>query len=301
MNAQPILHVDHMTVAYGRKLAVKDVTLEVQRGDVYALLGRNGAGKSSLIRCLLGLQKPTAGHVLFNGRSTWRDRQHIMQHIGVVPEEPDAPPEMTVRQIIAFCRSLYPKWSDAEVHARLERFGVPTALPFGSLSKGQKGQVNLALALAFEPELLVLDDPTLGLDAVARRAFFEELIGDLADRGTTVFMTTHDLSAAESLVTHVGILLDGQLVLDESAESLKNRFRRIRVAEPAAVRELAPLRAVATRTSTLGAEADVTNYDDHVFAELRDARHINADVDSMSLEEIFVAVAGERAGRKELQ
>jgi ABC-2 type transport system ATP-binding protein len=293
MSADSILQLDRLNVQYGSKRAVRDVTLTVKRGDVYALLGRNGAGKSSLIRCLLGLQKPSSGSVLFNGKSTWRDRQHVMQHIGVVPEEPDAPPEMTVEQIVNFCRALYPKWNQSEVQARLERFAVPQTTPFGTLSKGQKGQVNLALALAFEPELLVLDDPTLGLDAVARRAFFEELIGDLADRGTTVFMTTHDLAAAESLVTHVGILLEGELVLDEAADSLKQRFRRIRVSEPASEAALEPLRAVATRSSALGVEADVTNYDDSLFAEWRARRALPAEVGSMSLEEIFVAVAGE--------
>jgi ABC-2 type transport system ATP-binding protein len=297
-----ILQLEHLTVQYGSKTAVRDVSLRVRRGDVYALLGRNGAGKSSLIRCLLGLQKPTAGFVQFNGKSTWADRKHVMQHIGVVPEEPDAPPEMTVDQIVNFCRALYDRWNQGEVEARLDRFGVPRRTAFGSLSKGQKGQVNLALALACEPEFLVLDDPTLGLDAVARRAFFGELIGELADRGTTVFMTTHDLAAAESLVTHVGILLDGELVLDEAAESLKQRFRRIRVNEQASAGAMEPLRAVATRTSSFGVEADVANFDDSLFAEWREKRALSAEVGSMSLEEIFVAVAGERAAQaKELR
>jgi ABC-2 type transport system ATP-binding protein len=111
--------------------------------------------------------------------------------------------------------------------ARLQRFGVPADVPFGKLSRGQRGQVALGLALAPEPRLLILDDPTLGLDPVARRSVFEELIGDLADRGTTVFLTSHDLGGVEGIADRVGILQEGRLVLDEEVDTLKQRFRRI--------------------------------------------------------------------------
>jgi len=112
-----------------------------------------------------------------------------MARVGVVPEEPDAPPGMSGRQLSAMCRQFYPTWDDAGVAARLERAGVPWDLAFSKLSKGQKGAVMLALALGHGPELLILDDPTLGLDVVARKELYDEIIGALHDRGTTVFMT----------------------------------------------------------------------------------------------------------------
>ena len=196
--------LDGLTVRYGHRLALDQVSLEVPEGSVYALLGRNGAGKSSLVRCLLGEQKPAAGRALLLGRDVWRERAAILAEVGVVPEDPNAPPAMTARQLSRFCSRLYPRWDAAGVEARLKRFGVPSGTPFGKLSKGQKGQVSLALALASSPRLLVLDDPTLGLDAVARKAVFEELIGELADRGTTVFITTHDLAGVERIADRVG-------------------------------------------------------------------------------------------------
>jgi ABC-2 type transport system ATP-binding protein len=107
------------------------------------------------------------------------------------------------------------------------RFGVSASTPFGRLSKGQKAQVALALALASSPRLLVLDDPTLGLDAVARKDLFEELIGELADRGITVLITTHDLAGAERIADRVGILRRGRLVLYEEMEALREKFRRV--------------------------------------------------------------------------
>jgi ABC-2 type transport system ATP-binding protein len=144
-----------------------------------------------------------------------------MTRVGVVPEEPDAPPEMTPVQLSAFCARLHARWNAAAVAERLRRFDVPADRPFGSLSKGQKGAVMLALALGHAPELLLLDDPTLGLDVVARDAVFQEVIGDLADRGTTVFVSTHDLRAIEGIADHVAILHGGRLALASSTEALK--------------------------------------------------------------------------------
>src|SRR5207244_4282434 len=133
-------------------------------------------------------------------------RARLLSRVGVVPEDPDAPPSMTAPALGAFSAGLYPSWDSKGFSDRLARFSIPLDVPFGKLSKGQKGQVQLALALAPSPDLLILDDPTLGLDAVARKAVFEELVDELADRGTTVFLTTHDLAGVERMADRVGIL-----------------------------------------------------------------------------------------------
>jgi ABC-2 type transport system ATP-binding protein len=210
-----------VTVRYGRHLVLDAVTLEVPRGEVYALLGRNGVGKSSLVRCLLGLQRPDAGSLRLFGRDAWRERQSLMERVGVVPEEPDAPPELGARELVVLCGRLNRRWDEAAVVARLERFAVPLRTPFRQLSKGQKGAVMLALALGHDPELVVLDDPTLGLDVVARRLVLGELIGELADRGTSLLVTTHDLAGIEGIADRVGILRGGRLALDGELAALK--------------------------------------------------------------------------------
>ena len=281
--------LEDLTVRYGQRLALDQVSLTVPEGSVYALLGRNGAGKSSLVRCLLGEQKPSAGRALLLGRDVWRERAAVLFEVGVVPEEPDAPPAMTARQLSRFCSRLYPRWDAAGVEARLKRFGVPAGTPFGKLSKGQKGQVLMALALAATPRLLVLDDPTLGLDAVARKAVFEELIGDLADRGTTVFVTTHDLAGVERIADRVGILREGKLVLDEEMETLKHRFRRVSFprSREAAVGRLTPLAPVAVASRGWEVDAVVSRYaEEHLPVE------DGPEVSSLTLEEIFIALTG---------
>jgi ABC-2 type transport system ATP-binding protein len=287
-----LVDIQELTVRYGRSRtpSVLDrVSLAVPEGSVYVLVGRNGAGKSSLVRCLLGEQRPDSGRALLLGGDAWRERARLLRGVGVVPEEPDAPPTMTARRLARFVSGLYDSWDGASLAARLERFGVPGDVPFGRLSKGQKGQLLLSLALAGSPRLLVLDDPTLGLDPVARRAVFDELIVDLSERGTTVFLTSHDLAGVEGIADRIGLLQGGRLAVDEEMETLKQRFRRLRV--PGAkgpVPEIEALRPVSTATRAWGWEAVVSAWD-----EDRPASGLpeSVEVSALTLEEIFLSIA----------
>jgi ABC-type multidrug transport system ATPase subunit len=291
------LETANLTVRYGRKTAVEDVSLAVQPGTVYALLGRNGSGKSSLVRALLGHVRPARGTTSIFGEDVWRHRTRLMERVGVVPEESDAPPEMRVGELAWFSSRLYARWSQVAFDERIDRFGIDPRARSGNLSKGQKKQVSLALALATSPELLILDDPTLGLDVVARKSLFEEVIADMADRGITVFITTHDLAPVEAIADRTAILKNGRIVLDEELETMKSRFRRLRFASQPAALEQANLVAAAVRQWGTGTEAIVTNYNDLELARLREAVP-TVDVAPMSLEEIFIAVAGEEKGKE---
>ena len=221
MTDDAVVRLEGVSVRYNNQLVVDRVSLEVGRGSVYALLGRNGAGKSSLMRCLLGLQKPTAGRVLVFGEDVWTHRARLLARAAYVPENSDAPGQLRVCDVAAFHRTMYPTWDQGAVKARLARVGVSEAAMVSALSKGQRALFALALALGSRPELLVLDDPTLGLDVVARNDFFSDFIGDLADRGTTVVLTTHDLAGVEGIADRVGILQGSRLALDEEVEPMK--------------------------------------------------------------------------------
>jgi ABC-2 type transport system ATP-binding protein len=206
---------------------------------------------------------------------------------------------MTARQLDRFFAALYPKWSGEEFIGRLGDFDIPVDRPFGKLSKGQQRQLSLALALASRPELLVLDDPTLGLDAVARRELLEELIGELADRGTTVFVATNDISGIEGVADRVGILRKGSLVVDEALEELKGRYRRLVAVggEPgrAALSRAGDRFAVmSSREVAGGVEAVVVAAS---AAPPPPSEIAGARLEAMSLEEIFVALCGPDNGR----
>jgi ABC-2 type transport system ATP-binding protein len=278
------LQASGITVRYGKRVAVDNASLTVPRGAVYALLGRNGAGKSSLVRCLLGQQRPEAGSVTLFGEDVWTHRASLMERVGVVSEEADAPPQMKVAELSRFCGQLYSRWSQDAVDQRLKRFGIDAQSRFGDLSKGQKKQVGLALALASSPELLILDDPTLGLDVVARKSLFEEVISELADRGITVVLTTHDLTGVEAIADRIAILSEGRVVLEEELEVVKARFRRIRYAQRPVALESGAI--VMRSWGSSGAEAIVSDYEDSP------ERFQAAQVEALSLEEIFIAVVG---------
>jgi len=296
--------LDAVTIAYGGKPLLREVSLGIAPGTVYALLGRNGAGKSSLVRVLLGLQRPEAGKALLFGRDPWRERASLMDRVGVVPEAPDAPSTASADLLSAFCGRVHGRWDAGGVATRLDRLGVPRRRPFGKLSKGEKGSVHFALALGASPDLLVLDDPTLGLDPVARHELFGDLIGELADRGTTVFLTTHDLAGFEGIATRVGILKAGRLIVDEELESLKARFRRIRYANRMTEtrtefgNELDAFEAVRVQVRGWGIDAVVSNFDESAFERFRAMDGVeNVSAEPLSLEEIFVALAGEEKGK----
>lgn len=289
------IHAENVTIRYGKRMAIDDVSLDVAPGSVYALLGRNGAGKSSLVRVLTGLLRADRGSVRILGEDIWSKRAALMEKVAVVAEEPDVPPEMRVKEVGEFSARLYSRWRQSAFDERIARFGIPGDSKIGELSKGQKKQVTLALALATSPELLILDDPTLGLDVVARKSLFEEVIAHMADFGITVLITTHDLSSVEAVADRVGILRDGKLVLDEETEVLKSRFRRMRFASQPVALGTANLIAATVRQWGSGTEAVISNYDDLAFERFRDTTQLNtADVSPMSLEEIFIAVSGEQ-------
>lgn len=299
MNTQSMIDVENLSVRYGARPVLSSVSLNVPAGAVFALLGRNGTGKSSLVRCLLGQQRPTEGKTYIAAEDVWKNRARLMNRVGFVPEDSDAPPEMTVTAILRFCSRLYQSWDQKSALERLRRGAVPLDVPFGRLSKGQRKQVALALALAPSPDVLILDDPSLGLDVVARKILFDELISELADRGITIFVTTHDLAGIEGIADRVAILRDGKVALNESMETLKWRFRRLRyVSTPTeADSSLQPLSTMAVRRWGTGYEAIVSNFDDLTFEGFRNTSGArDVEVSPMSLEEIFLAVSEQSAG-----
>jgi ABC-2 type transport system ATP-binding protein len=217
-----VVVADTLAVAYGRRRVLDGISFHISRGDVFALLGRNGAGKTSLVRALAGLHRPAAGRLTVFGLDVWHDRVAIARCVGYVAEAPFLPLDRLPRALAGLCGRFYPRWDAALVDDILARFEIPSRRPIGALSRGQQTAVMLALALGHSPDLLVFDDPTLGLDVVARRDVFDVVIGELADRGCTVFLTSHDLTAVERLATRVAILDGGRIVAEGALDDLKS-------------------------------------------------------------------------------
>lgn len=298
--------IDGLRVRYGRRTVLSGIDLHVQKGSVTALLGRNGSGKTSLVRCLLGQQKPEAGACRILGTDSWKDRTKALARVAVVPEEPDAPPEMNALELGRFSGRLCPGWDHGAFAARLRQFQLPSNTAFQKLSRGQKALLMLALALSSRPAVLILDDPSLGLDAVARQVLFEEVLGSLGEGGPTVFITTHDLDALETIADRVAVLTGGKLALSEEMENVKNRFRKLtygleRPEDPAdAGQELDGFDALSVKVRGWGVEAVVSNFTEERFSRLLALPHVvDAETHALSLRQVFIALAGEE--RKEDQ
>src|SRR5215212_4344959 len=186
-----VIETTGLTKRYGRKLALDNLTLRIPRGRIHAIVGANGAGKSSLFRILLGVQSPNAGRATILGHDCTALTERERARIGFVNEEHSLPGWLRVDELVAMQRRLYPGWNEQRYKSIVGHFHVLPEQRIGGLSRGERAGVNLAMALAQNPELLILDEPTLGLDVVAKRAFLEAVLGSADDAGTTIIYCSH--------------------------------------------------------------------------------------------------------------
>jgi ABC-2 type transport system ATP-binding protein len=223
-----VIRFDRLTHWYGARRALHELTLAVPRGSITALLGRNGAGKSSAIRCLLGFQEPTSGSSSILGADSAALPAEMRGRIGYVSEGQRLVPWMKVREIVAFQRATFPAFDAALCDSYLRRLGLPAESRVKHLSNGQRAQVALALALSPRPEVVVLDDPALGLDAVVRREFLDVMIELIQEEGRTLLFSSHILTDVERVADRVAILAEGVLRVDAPLDVVKRRIRRVR-------------------------------------------------------------------------
>jgi ABC-2 type transport system ATP-binding protein len=210
---------------YGRKLALNDLTLRVPAGHIHAIVGANGAGKSTLFRVLLGFLPPTSGEARILGRDSQRLTPEDRGRIGFVNEEHTLPMWMTVAAVTELQRRHYPRWNEALFRQVLGNFHVLPEQKVSQLSRGERAGLNLSLALAQCPELLVLDEPTLGLDVVARRAFLESLLYSNTTDACTIIYCSHQMEEIERVADNLIILERGELKSMSSPDAFCERVR----------------------------------------------------------------------------
>lgn len=212
---------------YGRKKVLLGVDLAVPPGVIFALLGTNGAGKTTLIRTVLGLIPRTSGKALMLGQDPWEAGAAVRQHIGYVSEEQGLYGWMRVSQLVRFCRGLYANWNEKLVGEYLRHFSLDPKTRVGAMSKGQKVRLALILALAPEPDLLILDEPMSGLDPLAQHEFLRIIQQVAVKEGRTIFFSTHNLPDVEAIATHLAILNAGAIKITGKIEEVKTSVRRV--------------------------------------------------------------------------
>ncbi|HVA47674.1 MAG TPA: ABC transporter ATP-binding protein [Pirellulales bacterium] len=221
------IFTQRLTKYYGRRPVVHSLDLRVPRGSVYGFLGRNGAGKSTTIKMLTGMVHPDYGKAFVLGEDVAQLTPATRSRIAYLAEGHPLYRWMTVGEMARFARSFYPTWNDGLLEQILDHFALPRRGKIRRLSNGQRAQLSLALAVAPDPELLILDDPTLGLDTVVRRDFLESLIQVIQRRGRTILFSSHILGDVERVADRIGILVDGVLRVDCPTDAFKESVRKI--------------------------------------------------------------------------
>ncbi len=222
-----LIEARDLTLRYGRKkTAVDRVSFELPKGRVVGLLGHNGAGKTSLMKALVGL-KGGEGSLTVLGRSPVKDRADLLTELSYIPDVAVLPRWARVHELITLMSGLQPKFSAERARQLLRRTSVGLNDKVKSLSKGMVVQVHLALIAAIDAKLMILDEPTLGLDVISRKGFYEMLIDEWCDGERSVLISTHQVEEIEALLTDVLMLDEGKLVLNLSLEAIESRFHAL--------------------------------------------------------------------------
>jgi ABC-2 type transport system ATP-binding protein len=297
-----ILRTHDLTLRYGRNLAVDALSLNVRRGEIYGFLGRNGAGKTSTIRMIMGICKPDNGSIEFDGKSLRRIKNKQKRMIGYVSQEQYFYPWMTCAGIGRFVGGLYPTWEVAEFARLMKVLELPPNRKIAHLSGGMRVKLALALALAHRPPILILDEPTAGLDPVARREFLDIIRLQSKQHNRTTFFSSHLIDEVERVADRVGIIHRAKLQFEGPLEELHETVREVPLQQTG--NEVADTPSLADRASQVGLRYLRRGLDGRptvVYQGTAEAweRGLASGIEGtpMSLEDAFIALASEDVGR----
>ena len=221
-SADAVVSVSGLVRRFGGKAALDDVSVFIPRGSVLGLVGENGAGKTTLIKHLLGMLKPQAGTVRLFGLDPVADPVGVLSRVGYLSERRDLPGWMRVDEFMRYTQAFYPSWDEAYAETLLEQFQLDPAQRIKTLSQGQTAKAGLLAALAYRPELLILDEPSSGLDPVVRRDILEAIIRIVAEEGRTVLFSSHLLDEVERIADQVVMLQGGRVVLNGRTDDVRS-------------------------------------------------------------------------------
>ena len=229
MNGEPIVTLENVSKRFGKVQALDDVSLAVEPGSIIGLLGANACGKSTLLRHIIGLYLPNDGVCRTYGIEAAHLRPQEMARIGYVHQEGELLDWMTVKQLIRYVAAYYPSWNSELEERYINEFDVPVKTRVGTLSPGVRQKLAVLLAIGFEPELLILDEPAAAMDPIARGRFLDLLIEIIQDPKRTVIISSHILSDVEKIIDRVLIMDSGRILRDCSFDDLREEFCRVRL------------------------------------------------------------------------
>lgn len=285
-----LLTVAGLAKGFGRKRVLEDVSFTVEPGRVYGLLGLNGEGKTTLARILMGVIPADRGAVRFKGEALLFSSAAYKREVGFIPEDSFFYGWMKVRELLRLNASFYPKWDADRVRALGESLGLDPNARIRTLSRGQKLKLGLVAAVGGAPDLLVLDDPTSGLDVPTRHDFLRGVIRDLAERGTAVLFASHMVHELERVADHILILHGGRIILDRRFDELRAATRRAKLWFDGPAAEWPGVEGTLTSERDGGRlEAVVYPWGEAAEETVKNLSPVRLEVEPLSLEDIFVA------------
>jgi len=290
---QAVVDVNDLSRSFAGKIALDGVSFRATEGQVYGLVGSNGAGKTTLLKHLLGLLRAATGSVRIFGLDPVRDPVGVLSRVGYLSEERELPEWMSIDELMRYTQAFHPTWDVSYARKLLETFALDPAKKIREFSKGMRAQAGLIAAVAHRPELLILDEPSSGLDAVVRRDILDAIVRTVADDGRTVIFSSHLLEEVERMSDHVTLIHQGRVMLSGVLDEVRGSYQRSRVHfvehldQPPAL-DTALVIEGSGRTWSVVRSGSLEQFRQSVFArggevvESRDA----------TLEEIFLARAG---------
>ncbi|MEK6799707.1 MAG: ABC transporter ATP-binding protein [Planctomycetota bacterium] len=274
---------------FGRNEALRRLSIEIPRGTALGLLGPNGAGKTTAVKLLMGLLRPDAGDIRVDGLNPWTDALGVKSRVGYVPEQQYFHRWMRVDQILSFCRTFYPTWNDDLASDLILLLEIDPRAKAASLSKGTLVKLALTVALAHEPELLILDEPMAGLDPMAREELLSGLLRSLSDRPRTMIFSSHTLGDVQRMADQIAILDRGELIVHAPVDQLLRGTKRLRVVLPdRQTPTVAPPNVVWQNVDDRQWLLTVRDFSSETVQQLRARNKVDAvDVVDLGLEDIF--------------
>jgi len=297
--ADTVISFDNVGKRYGSLQVLSSMTLQVGRGEVYGFLGRNGAGKSTAIKMMLGITRLSSGSIELFGQPVTSDVVKTRQRIGYVAQEQHFYSWMSPKQLGKFVRGLYPRWNQARYEQLIDLFELPFKRKIGHLSGGMKAKLALCMAVATSPECLILDEPTAGMDPVARREFLDLVSSEARRTDATVFFSTHLIDDIEAIADRIGIIESGKTVYEGGLDQLSSRIATYSIDDSLYQAGAVPGDFVRQGTRLLKEGARHGRH--YVVLEFAHqtpqspSLDYGWQVDSMTLEDVFVAVVARAA------
>ena len=282
-----MIELKNVTKTFGSFTALDNLTMTVPKGSVYGLVGPNGAGKSTAIRHLTGVYTPDSGSITMNGEEIYENPE-LKGKIGYIPDDVFYFPSASLEDMRKFYRGLYPKFDDKLFDKLYEIFNLPPKSPIRRFSKGMQKQAAFHLAICCRPEVLILDEPVDGLDPVMRRQVMSLILSDVAEHGTTVLISSHNLRELEDVCDHVGIMDHGKMLLQRSLADMQGSTHKLQIVGniPDGLEILHTNHSGRLTTLIVRGKAE------DIAAKAQAANCVYFDVLPLSLEEIFIYELG---------